>query len=400
MKKLLKVVLAVSVIVMALTFSAVADNGGSCGNGVSWSFDDGILTVSGNGEMYDYAFFDLPPWRSYMSDIEKVIIENGVTSIGNEAFASCNNLTAVEMADSVVTIGSRAFNGCNRLVSVTSSDSLKAVEHFNHVTTLVDDRILDSVSCELRGNFDNYYVSIPNGVISIGEEAFADCSKISTVLIPGSVRTIGDSAFARCSEMSAVVIKNGVTQMGHAVFAFNTHLVLVVLPGSIQSFGDYVFDECRMLRFIYGIEGSKSQTYAKINDFTFSKISNSVFGTSIILTINETNAVVNGTDRANDVAPVIVNSRTMLPARFVAENLGAEVLWNDAEQKVTIKSDAVKIEIVIGSDTAYVNGKAKTLDSPAFISNSRTYVPVRFICESLGADVKWIAKKEQVVITK
>ena len=90
----------------------------------------------------------------------------------------------------------------------------------------------------------------------------------------------------------------------------------------------------------------------------------------------------------------------MLPARFVAENLGATVSWNDAEQKVVIKNDTATVEIVIGSNTAYVNGEAKTLDAPAFLRNSRTYTPVRFICESLGAEVQWKEATQQVIITK
>ena len=116
--------------------------------------------------------------------------------------------------------------------------------------------------------------------------------------------------------------------------------------------------------------------------------------------INESKAVVTGTFITNDVAPILENGRTMLPARFVAENLGATVSWNDEKQMVTIKNNTTTIEIVIGSSTAYVNGNPQTLDSPAFLREFRTYTPVRFICESLGADVKWIEETQQVVITK
>lgn len=121
---------------------------------------------------------------------------------------------------------------------------------------------------------------------------------------------------------------------------------------------------------------------------------------TIILTINSNIANIAGNNLVNDVSPILENSRTMLPARFVAENLGATVSWIDAEQKVVIKNDTTTIEIVIGSSTAYVNGEAKALDTPAFLRNSRTYTPVRFICESLGADVQWKEATQQVIITK
>ena len=121
----------------------------------------------------------------------------------------------------------------------------------------------------------------------------------------------------------------------------------------------------------------------------------------IVLGIDNTAANVNGSTVYNDVAPIIVNNRTMLPARFVAESLGASVYWNDYERKVTIKgADGTTIEIYIDSSTAYVNGSARYLDSPAFISNSRTYTPVRFICEALGANVEWNEYSRQVTITK
>ena len=126
----------------------------------------------------------------------------------------------------------------------------------------------------------------------------------------------------------------------------------------------------------------------------------------IILTIGEKDAVVFGMIKTNDVAPKIVNDRTMLPARFVAENLGAEVLWDGEKGLVTVKgknsktSEDVTILIYIGSDIAYVNGKEIKLDSSAFIENDRTYTPVRFIFEELGASVEWIDSARKVVITR
>ena len=97
----------------------------------------------------------------------------------------------------------------------------------------------------------------------------------------------------------------------------------------------------------------------------------------IILFIGKKDAQVFGKAKSNDVAPVAVNGRTMLPARFVAENLGANVEWNGAKNLVTIKGKNLKtgedvtIEITIGSKVAKVNGKEITLDSKAFAENNR-----------------------------
>ena len=126
----------------------------------------------------------------------------------------------------------------------------------------------------------------------------------------------------------------------------------------------------------------------------------------VTLTIGKKDAQVFGKAKSNDVAPKIEKDRTMLPARFVAENLGAKVEWDGEKQLVTItgknlKTDEnVTILITIGSATVKVNGKEIKLDSPAFIENDRTYTPIRFISENLGASVEWVEKDQKVIITK
>ena len=126
---------------------------------------------------------------------------------------------------------------------------------------------------------------------------------------------------------------------------------------------------------------------------------------TIVLTIDEHDALVYGITKTNDVAPKIVNDRTMLPARFIAENLGATVEWDGEKQLVTItgkneKQEDVTILITIGSDYAKVNGEDVKLDSPAFVENDRTYTPIRFISENLGATVEWNETEQTVTIQR
>lgn len=122
---------------------------------------------------------------------------------------------------------------------------------------------------------------------------------------------------------------------------------------------------------------------------------------SIILKIGDKEALVFGKKVVNDVAPKIVNNRTMLPIRFVAEALGAEVLWKETQADlVVIKKAGIEINITIGSDIAQVNGKNVKLDSPSFLENDRTYLPLRFVSENLGAKVEWVEQSQQVIITK
>jgi len=120
----------------------------------------------------------------------------------------------------------------------------------------------------------------------------------------------------------------------------------------------------------------------------------------IILKIDSTEAEAFGEKYTLDAAPIVFNDRTMLPARFVAEQLGATVVWIGDKSEVVIAKDDIVINLYIDSTSAYVNGEKVTLESPAFVKDDRTYCPVRFICESLGATVEWAEDTNEVIITR
>lgn len=151
----------------------------------------------------------------------------------------------------------------------------------------------------------------------------------------------------------------------------------------------------------YGVFALVSKSYrvgfAEIG--TGNKVTGYIDG--IVLQIGNKNAKVFGGDAITDVAPIIKNSSTMLPARFVAENLGAEVKWDpNLRQVKIIPADESLGEIImtIGSKTATVGGEVKTLHTAPFIEGGRTYTPVRFIAESLACDVKWIPETRTVEV--
>ncbi len=121
---------------------------------------------------------------------------------------------------------------------------------------------------------------------------------------------------------------------------------------------------------------------------------------AIILTIGKKETKTFGEMKVNDVAPKIINNRAVLPIRFIAEEFGAVVDWIAETNTVTIKNADVEISLVIGEDSATVNGETVKLDIKSFVENGRTYMPVRFIMESLDTVVDWNAEDEQVIITK
>ncbi len=101
-----------------------------------------------------------------------------------------------------------------------------------------------------------------------------------------------------------------------------------------------------------------------------------------------------------DAKPFIdENGRTLIPVRFVTEDLGATVEWNAQDREVYITKDGVNIMIRIGQEIILVNGRTKAMDTKAIIKADRTYVPIRYVAEELGATVGWNASTRTVIIT-
>jgi len=115
---------------------------------------------------------------------------------------------------------------------------------------------------------------------------------------------------------------------------------------------------------------------------------------------DQISVVLNGKSVVFDQPPVIMNNRTIAPIRAIFEAMGAQVFWDEVDRTVTIKNETTTIQVKIDSTQAYVNGAEKILDVPAQIINSRTLVPVRFISESLGATVGWSDTTRTVTITQ
>ena len=134
-KRLLSFVLAALMIASLLPATALAADivdSGTCGaegdgSNLTWTLDrEGVLTISGSGDMYDYGLSDAP-WYGIRSRVKSAVIADGVTSIGYKAFDDCTSLTSVTIPDSVTSIGDSAFSGCTSLTSVTIPDSVTSI---------------------------------------------------------------------------------------------------------------------------------------------------------------------------------------------------------------------------------------------------------------------------------
>ena len=162
----------------------------------------------------------------------KVIIQEGIISIGDSAFMYCAGLISVSLPNSLISIGERAFSGCSSLTSVSLPSSLTSLG--NHVFS--DCR---SLTGELV---------IPKGVENIGNYAFRNCTSLESVSLPSSLISIGDSAFSNCSSLTGeLVIPEGVTSIGDWTFSGCSSLTSVSLPSSLTSIGERAFYGCNSL---------------------------------------------------------------------------------------------------------------------------------------------------------
>ena len=159
---------------------------GTCGSRVTWSLEDSALTIYGNGEMFDYSFGQSIPWFGYLDQIQSLIIESGVTSIGENAFRGCKNLTNVTIPESVSFIGEYAFAGCSSLTYVSIPRSVKEIHSY-----------------AFYGCKSITEITIPDGVTKICGDAFSGCSSLTNLTIPNSVTEIW-KAFEGCDELKTV----------------------------------------------------------------------------------------------------------------------------------------------------------------------------------------------------
>ncbi len=232
--------------------NAAEEKSGTCGDNVTWTLDDeGTLTIAGTGAAKDYNRY-VTPFNS-KTEIKKVVINSGVTSIGSCLFYECSNLSEVSIPNSVTSIGNDAFDGCTSLTNITLPNSVTSIGRgaFANCTSLTNITIPNSITSISQSAFYGCKsltnITLPNSVTSIGNSAFADCTSLTNITIPNSVTSIGQSAFYGCTSLTNITIPNSVTSIGYYAFEYCTNLTNITIPNSVTSIGDYAFGYCTSL---------------------------------------------------------------------------------------------------------------------------------------------------------
>ncbi len=302
MKKISKRILAAlfaAVLLCTTLFSlnigtAFAATSGSCGTNATWSYNASThtLTISGTGATKDYRDTtnkilrtEQAPWIEYKEQIQKVVVNSGITEIGDYAFFECVALTSVSLPDTLQKLDGwggavgnvdktyGCFQSCTALENITLPSSLLEIESyvFNGCTALKK-------------------IEIPNNVTTIGKYAFFECSALERVSFGNAVTSLGENAF-RNTGLKRINWNEALTAIPNSAF-FGSGLVEVELPETIQSVGQTAFKNCTFLRdftvnnrntsfngnvcegsnqsiTVHGHSGSTAQTFAEQYSYAF-----------------------------------------------------------------------------------------------------------------------------------
>lgn len=302
-KKFLKILCFSLTVVMLQCCAIPAFAEGKVSENITWKQEGSVLTFEGAGDMVlEYEYITQIPWYNLRTEIDTIVIGEGITSIGEGAFTAFRLLKNVSLPESLSVIGASAFLSCEGLESIT----------------------------------------LPDRVIQINGGAFVGCENLKTISIPGNTYKISEDAFYNC-------------------FVLN----------------------------IVGISGSYAEDFAKETGIPFRN--ERALPKDIMVTVNHVPVWF-------DQPPTIVNDRTLVPLRAIFEAMGAEVNWDPATRTVTATRGEDKLSLVIDTNIINKNGTDFEIDVPAMIIGDRTMVPARAIAESLGASVDWNPHTRTVII--
>lgn len=223
---------------------------GTCGENAAWALDDeGTLTISGQGAMADYSLAGAP-WYSYSSsDIRQIVVEGGITKIGDSAFCGCTGLTGVTLPDSLTAIGWEAFSGCTALEEINIPTSVTSIDTyaFSGCTALTE-------------------IELPDGMTALNSYVFYGCSDLTTVVLPRTLKTIGRSAFASCG-MTYFVVGENVSTINAQAFQNGTNLEAIYFLGDApETVGSNAFQDCSAtVYYPAGASGWEGDTWQGLN---------------------------------------------------------------------------------------------------------------------------------------
>ena len=216
---------------------------GTCGETATWELsDEGVLTISGSGAISDTGQHDMP-WKDLRNDITSIVIDEGITRIGNWVFHSCTEAISVSLPSTLREIGEQSFRSCSEITQVMLPSGLESIGGgaFYYCDSLTSLTIPGGVE-----NFTDAFgfsglrtLVLEEGIDSVDDYAFCGCRHLKNVTLPSTVKRIGKYAFSNCSSLANLDIPADVTELGEAALSY-TALSEFEFPEGVNSVEPYV----------------------------------------------------------------------------------------------------------------------------------------------------------------
>lgn len=313
------------------------------------------------------------------TSLSSVKLPEGIESVGGGCFAY-TAITEMDLSNVSVVLNqrfgsTRMFEGCKNLKYVILSPM---------VETIAEKFFINCTSLE--------EVIMPNGIKFIGEDAFMGCSSLKNVIFPTSLEEIGWGAFGE-SGLEQAVLPYGTKRISISAFRDCQNLEAVYIPETVDDILINPIDGCPNA-IVYCSEGSYAAQYCKEKGISY--LTDNSVNSGIHVYYNGKRISFHSYAQN----PEILEGRTLVPLRSIFEAMGAEVEWDGATSTAIAKRGNVEVKIQIGVNVIYKNGTAIAVDVPAKLMNGRTMVPARVIAEAFGADVQWNGNGRMVLISE
>ena len=240
---------------LAYGYCGPQDGDGDYGDNLKWELScDGTFTVTGTGKMADWNG-TATPWEDYKGSVVTVILPEDLATIGVAAFKDCANLTSIVVPDKVTVIGQQAFRNCTSLTEAVIGNSVTLVDGFAFYgcTSLKNVRRGSYVriigeqafrGCGLTS------IHIPKNVTGIGEYAFCQCTRMTSLTFNNCAATVGQYAFKECTALTKVTLGDNLIAIGASAFEKCGHIVSLDIPKTVTTLGDDAFRTCSGLKSV------------------------------------------------------------------------------------------------------------------------------------------------------
>lgn len=224
--------------------------------------EDGTITISGNGKMKDFFSSMSVPWDLFREKVKKVIIQEGVNSIGRNTFFGCDKLVSVQIPSTITEIREGVFENCESLKYIMLDENNKNYQCDNGVLYNINKT---KIICYPPAKEDTHY-EMPSTIQDISEEQFEYCKNLVSIVMSDNITIIGSSTFYRCTNLQSIKLSNKLEKIGYSAFESCSNLKTIEMPNTVKTIGNHAFESCSKLERV-----KFSNNLKEIDEGAFSK---------------------------------------------------------------------------------------------------------------------------------